>query len=234
MWRYHRQRLLHAASVLKIDLDISLLEQHLEHAIAQFSQFPAVIKIILGRAPGKRGAYAQAHASADIIVQLKALPNREALRSCKLVSLAQPLLGQALTNGLKLVNRLPYLLPSIEGSIAEDAEALFLDENQHVVETMHHNIFILKGVSLLTPSLQCAGVEGTLRAALLDGWTSDLGLGLTVQVAELGLDDLFQADAVFLTNALDGILAVSSLNSKPLAQNAVVRTLSEYFQKEFS
>lgn len=77
-------------------------------------------------------------------------------------------------------------------------EVIFLNERGEVCEGSRMNIFVRKGAKLLTPALSCGLLPGTLREELLAS-------GEAVE-AVLTLDDLSEADAVYLGNSVRGLL----------------------------
>jgi para-aminobenzoate synthetase/4-amino-4-deoxychorismate lyase len=94
-----------------------------------------------------------------------------------------------------------------------DAEArpalpLLVDRDGSVLEVSRANVFLVKNGAILTPS-----ADGRILAGVTRGRVIELvnGLGITIGEAIVTIDQLQQADEVFLTGSIRGIEPVSSL-----------------------
>ena len=88
---------------------------------------------------------------------------------------------------------------------------------------------------LLTPPLEAGALPGTVRALILEELAQEVNcrVGIT-QLSEAALRD---ADELFLTNALMGIMPVTTLDSQPLGAGApgpITRELGALYEKWFS
>jgi para-aminobenzoate synthetase/4-amino-4-deoxychorismate lyase len=89
-------------------------------------------------------------------------------------------------------------------------EVLFVNDRDEVTEASNHNIFIERAGRLITPPVECGLIPGVHRQLILQTHPSAAQRRLT-------LDDLRNADAVFLSNAVRGLRpAVIDWNSSPL------------------
>ncbi|WP_300453729.1 aminodeoxychorismate synthase component I [Accumulibacter sp.] len=79
-------------------------------------------------------------------------------------------------------------------------DAVFLNTAGEVCEGARSNVFVERAGLLLTPPLACGLLPGVLRRTLLES-------GRAVE-SVLSLDDLQQADALYVGNALRGLLPV--------------------------
>lgn len=208
-WSRHWQRLSEGASRLRIKLpDQDFVRQQLaallddaEPALAR----GAVLKLILSRGAAGRG-YAPADAEPDWQLSLHPLPpparaDGLQLRWCQLRLARQPALA-----GIKHCNRLEQVLARAEWNDADIDEGLLLDDAGHVVGATSANLFVLHGGQWLTPTLADCGVAGICRGWALQDLPAREALLLPSQVQE--------ADAVFLCNAVRGILPVARLGAR--------------------
>ena len=90
-------------------------------------------------------------------------------------------------------------------------EALFLNTQGQVAEGCVANIFWVKAREVYTPAVACGILEGTARARVIQ---QCLELGMPIHEGSYRPEELFDADEVFLTNALMGIMPVSRLEDK--------------------
>lgn len=210
-WQRHWARLASGAARLRIDLPD---QDHVTSEIASLldGQGDGVLKLIVARGAGGRGYAPSPDAQADWQLALHPLPPPQgaiSLRWCALRLADQPLLA-----GLKHCNRLEQVLARAEwlDPDADDrdaAEGLLCDQAGDVVCATAANLFVLHGTCWRTPMLDRCGVAGICR-----GWAIEaLGAG----EARFGRAEVASADAVFLCNAVRGILPVSRLGTRTFA-----------------
>jgi len=110
--------------------------------------------------------------------------------------------------GIKHGNRLEQIIARSQWREGWQ-EALLLDEDDSVIEATQSNVFIVKGGHLITPSLEASGVAGVMRQCVINQAKSD---GLDVAIEAINIDDVKQADEVFLTNSVIGIWPVKEFD----------------------
>jgi para-aminobenzoate synthetase/4-amino-4-deoxychorismate lyase len=77
-------------------------------------------------------------------------------------------------------------------------EVLFVNDRGEVTECSNHNIFIERAGRLITPPVECGLIPGVHRQLILQTHP-------TAAQRRLTLDDLRNADAIFLSNAVRGL-----------------------------
>ncbi|CAM4079513.1 Aminodeoxychorismate lyase [Pseudomonas reidholzensis] len=203
---HHLQRLASGCQRLAIDADLPLIRDELLRFASQLGE--GVAKLIVTRGDSQRGYAPVAGAAPRRILQGSPLPaypaangeNGISLFACQTRLAEQPLLA-----GLKHLNRLEQVLARAEWQDAEHAEGLVRDTQGRLIEGVYSNLFLVREGVLLTADLSRCGVAGVMRAALLEQAPA---LGITVQVRDLALTDLEQADEVFVCNSVYGIWPV--------------------------
>lgn len=108
----------------------------------------------------------------------------------------------------KTLNYLGNIVAKREAIERGFEEALFLDTGGRVAETSCHNVFWVKGKSLLTPSSECPILAGVTREIVL---RSARRLGYEPVCGDFPLEELLSSDYAFLTNAVAGIVYVSGV-----------------------
>ncbi|MDN5924842.1 MAG: aminodeoxychorismate lyase [Xanthomonadales bacterium] len=167
----------------------------------------AVVKVTWTRGSGQRGYAAPEPVQPTLIVSAAApTPWPEdwyhagiRMHLCRTRLAIQPLLA-----GMKHLNRLEQVLARSEWQDQTVAEGLMLDLQERVVSATASNVFAVDGNTLRTPPVERCGVAGVARAELLARWPDTV-------VADLSLEDLFAADALFITSAVRGIVPVREL-----------------------
>ncbi len=108
--------------------------------------------------------------------------------------------------GVKSCNYLENLLAVEEAKKRGFHEAVRVNECGHITGGCMSNIFWLRDEVLYTPSLSTGCLPGTTREFVLENLES--------QEVEAGIDELNQADAIFLTSAGLGITQVAEYEAK--------------------
>jgi len=210
LWEFHIQRLREGCMRLKLqlpDLD-SLYEQCCQLAAGDDE---ACGKIIITRGSGGRGYSPQGCQSPTIIVSSHPYPVHYHTWQQQGIDLdvAEQRLGwQPMLAGLKTLNRLEQVLLKDELDSRRIAEAVVLDWQGNVVEAVTANLFWRKNNHFFTPDLQQSGVCGVMRAFVIQqlaGWQ------YVVESVSSELDILLDADEVWMTNALMGIVPVTGI-----------------------
>lgn len=114
---------------------------------------------------------------------------------------------------LKTTSRADYVYARLEARRAGADDALFFTIDGRLSEGTSANIFLIRGVELATPALDCAILPGTTRTWILQ-WA--LSAGLTPVEASLLPGDLAAADEAFLCSSVAGILPVTRFEGAPI------------------
>ena len=221
-WPRHRARLAAGAARLNIALpDLDFVSAEIDRMLE--GQGEGVLKLVVSRGSGARGYAPAPDAEADWQLALHplnaaAVSDGLVLRWCRLRLAHQPLLA-----GLKHCNRLEQVLARAEWREADARErvaheGLLCDQAGHVVSAISANLFVLREGRWRTPVLVVCGVAGICRQWAIDA--------LDAQQAPLAPADVESADAVFLCNAVRGILPVARLGDRSwLPHPAVARAM---------
>lgn len=204
LWSWHQQRLLHGLVALDFPID-SL--QHIEHALAALPKHPyRGLKLLVSRGAGERGYGYQSDWPIHLQLQLFQPPAWGHERypfgvdtGINDVRLAQ----QPLLAGIKHNNRLEQVMARARFA-PHWQESILLDTQGNVTEGCMSNLYLLEGEQWVTPMLDQAGVNGVIRR-----WLSQ---HTPMREERIDLVRLHQADAVFMSNALNGFVMVRSVD----------------------
>ncbi len=117
--------------------------------------------------------------------------------------------------GHKTLNYWGRLRTLRQAASAGAGEAIWMNISNHLAGGAISNLFLVKDGELLTPIARGEEVDKSLPAPVLPGITRAAvielaeGLGITVRKQMLAIDDLLEADEVFLTNSSWHVLPVS-------------------------
>lgn len=164
-----------------------------------------VLKLLVTRGAGERGYAPPAAPVPTWLVSRHAVPVPASaglrLHPCETRLASQPMLA-----GIKHCNRLEQVLARAEAGRAGADEGLVLDTRGNAVGATAANVFAFMDGRWTTPAIVDCGVAGVCRARLLPA--------LDACERALPLADVESADAVFLCNAVRGILPVASLGAR--------------------
>ena len=215
LWDFHLQRLqLGAQRLFFPDVDWVSLTDEVQLLAETVSDKPeAVIKIILTRGSGGRG-----YSSKGCVEPLRILSSHDFPEFYKqwqnegieVILCQQKLAINPQLAGLKTLNRLEQVLIKHELEMQQAAEGIVCDTNGFVIETCTANIFIYLDNQWQTPKLDGCGVAGVKRRQVMESARQG---GITISEVNLQVEDMLNAQAVCLTNALMGLVPVKQFQS---------------------
>lgn len=200
-WDRHMARLSRSASELGLDRGFSMavVESRTEAFLKQIPEGIQAIKLIW--IPGDNEGY--------LIHQLRENPYRDAAAYHSF----KTGLGQLRRNPQsRLVKHktLNYFENMLERQLMNRRnlhEHILLNEDDLVAEGTVSNVIICRSGEYMTPALNSGILPGTMRHAALEWFRS---AGIDVEEGAVTLEDLREADHIYLTNALMGLMPVSS------------------------
>lgn len=213
LWDAHMSRLRTGASRLSIPCPPeSLLRRECRTVIGATSR--CVVKLVVTRGSGGRGYNLPAEPRPTRIFMRYPWPEHPAeyFRSGVTVAICRMRLAeQPNLAGIKHLNRLEQVLARSEWDASSCAEGMMCDAQGHVVCGTMSNLFLFDKDGLVTPRLDRCGIAGTVRDLIL---RTAARFGIAAGEGDLYLRDLFQADGLFLTNALIGAWPVRHLGER--------------------
>ena len=115
---------------------------------------------------------------------------------------------------VKTTSRAEFVYAQLEAHQRGADDALFLTTDGHLAEATSASLFMVDGVGLSTPSLDCGILVSTTREWVIS--SGGPGLGLAVRQGHLTPADLFVADEAFLASSVAGILPITSVDGRPI------------------
>jgi 4-amino-4-deoxychorismate lyase len=123
----------------------------------------------------------------------------------KLILCQQKLAINPQLAGLKTLNRLEQVLIKHELEMHQAVEGIVCDTNGFVIEACTANVFVYLDNQWLTPKLDGSGVRGVKRRQVIE---SAKQAGVGISEVNLTVDNLLNAQAGCLTNAVMGLVPV--------------------------
>jgi branched-chain amino acid aminotransferase len=175
----------------------------------------ARVRVTVWRSPG--GLYAPQNHQPQFLITAKALDSAHfewqapglSLGRCDGIRLP---LDQY--SGLKTLNAARYVAAAVEARRKDYDDVVILNTSGHVCESTMGNLFWWEGDTLCTPPLSDGPLTGIMRNLLLVLRSKS---GISTCEKSVDYTTFCQADEVFLSNAVRGILPVQKIENKALA-----------------
>jgi 4-amino-4-deoxychorismate lyase len=229
-WPLHYQKLQHDCTALDIPcLDFASLSAELNGLLLKHPD--GLVKLIVTRGHGMRGYAPPTTVEPTHIWDVTPLPEYPSdwpirgikARMCELRLSQQPRLA-----GIKHLNRLENVLAAAESNDADAAEGLLMDAEGNVIEGIRSNLFLVSRGKLVTPNLSRCGVAGVQRDRVM-AWATQYSAPL--QVRDVGLDEVMNADEVFVVNSVIGLWPVRELEQRRWTDFPVAAQIRQYLDE---
>ena len=107
-------------------------------------------------------------------------------------------------------------------------EALFLNTDGLISEGAVSNIFFIKNKVIFTPRVKCGLLPGVVRDFVIKNSSS---IGVKSQEGEFTYGELLEADDVFITNSIMGIMKVSKVENVAFKESLVASKIKRYYDR---
>lgn len=231
LWREHVSRLRRGAETLAIPLapTDALLQGMVQGVLKRNELRDAVVRMTLTRGSGPRGYSPRGADSPTLLITAQPAPEPfgGATDGWDLMVSQQVLPTGNRLSTIKHANRLQAILARSEADAAGVQEALLLNTEGHIAEASGANIAWFEGATLVTP----AEATGALPGVLLKFVVEEAGrLGWACRTAQVRPEQLWTAEGVFLTNSVQLLVPVRSLNGRSLRGGEKVKELAAFLR----
>lgn len=217
----HVTRLLNSAQYL--DIPFRHTSQQIRHVIEQLLTHnnlqDAYIRMTLSRGCGVNGFIPTDICSPTFVIHTKPFVAYPAPLYKTGMSLITSAIRRSTTCPISPHKTLNYLTNYLikKGAVEKGAhDALILNTEGYVTECTVSNIFIVERGTVITPSLEANILPGITRKIILELCK---GNGIHVSEELFGLERVFAADEVFLTNSLMEVMPVSKIDGRLIGRH---------------
>ena len=221
----HLNRMYESAERIRLDPPYPRqeIEQAIRETVAANQLTDAYIRLVFTRGVGTLGLHpfrcpkATAFIIADTIELYPQALYDNGLRV--IVAKRRRIPIESLDPALKSLNYLNNIMAKIEAIDADALEAIMLNTDGYVSECTGDNIFIVTNGRIITPPIEAGILHGVTRRFVIE----ELAPHLEYQVCEemMKLDDVFQADEVFLTGTAAEIIGVNRVDDRTIGSGKV-------------
>jgi 4-amino-4-deoxychorismate lyase len=195
-------------------------------------QTDGVAKIIITRGVSTRGYAPAAQSETTRILSVTpatAFPAAYAKQGVR-VHVCKVRLGhQQQLAGIKHLNRLENVLAAGEWQDQGMPEGVLSDISGNIISGTRSNLFMSRSNVLYTPNLMRCGVAGVQRDRVMD-WAKQHEV--TCKVADFSMEELVQADEIFLVNSVFGLWPVQELADYRRTQHPIAWKIQEWLNDE--
>ncbi len=228
----HMERLAAGADFLKIRLPFTPVElQKFVSKLIEINQMPeSVLRLTLTRGSGARGYSTLGADTPRLAMTLHSQPSASTEQPLKLSLITSSLripAGNVLAT-FKTTSKILNVLARAEAEVGGADEALLLNTSGEVVETAGGNIFWIGCGQVCTVPTGRGALPGVTRAVVFDV-CKKLGFKTKEFIATPEL--LCQAEGVFVTQTVLGIVAVKSIDHFTIASSPLVEQLIHAYSK---
>lgn len=129
----------------------------------------------------------------------------------------------------KTTSRLAYALAREEARALDAHEALLASAAGELLEGAVTNVFVARGDEIATPPLASGILPGIARAWVL---AHAPALGLRVVERRIACDELAHADEAWVTNAVQGVASLASVDGRRLPRRDRAAVLRDALERE--
>jgi branched-chain amino acid aminotransferase len=213
----HYNRLMQSAQILKFETDLSIetFEQIVNDTITQSSLKEARVRFVMHR--NAEGFYTPSNNQTLIFTEIFPL----VFASNNILTLGVYTDNYKPCTELSSIKSGNALLCVMAGIFANENgfdDSLILNEHGCVCEATSSNIFMVKNEKVYTPALTEGCVAGVMRHHILEQLRN---ADYEVQETMVTLEQLLDADAIFLTNAIRGVMHVGFIGNKEFKISAI-------------
>ena len=226
----HFERLFAGMMVLKFSLPLNFTASFLEKKIKELCEKNlhakcAGVRLMVFRGSG--GLYDAENNNPNYIIESWALESHTELNSNGLVIDIYPDAKKScdIFSNIKTNNFLPYVMAALYAKEHNLNDAVLLNNYGRICDSTIANIFIIKDEIIYTPSLSEGCIAGVMRRFIIEKLTT-----FTIVEKEISIEDLENADEVFLTNAIKNIRWVKQFRKKQYS-NSITKSIHELLLK---
>lgn len=204
---YHFERLFGSLSLLKFEVPKLFTKEKLEQEILNLSRknnCEKFARVRLSVFRGNGGLYDEDKA---LQYMIECWPLNESVNKLNENGLLIDIYPEAEKScdkfsNLKSANFQPYSMAALFAKENKLNDCLVLNTSGGIADSTIANLFLIKGETIITPSLEEGCINGVMRRHLLSEFQI---AGLKTQEIAISVSDIKTANEVFLTNAINGI-----------------------------
>ncbi len=234
--RSHVERMFESSAAIRLQPGycIEEIEEAIRETVAINDRQDGYIRLVFTRGKGTLGLNPFLCPKATVFIiaeKIKLYPDEMYEDGMSIVVSNRPRVPIAcLDPQVKSLNYLNNILAKIEAIDAGVLEALMLNVDGEVAECTGDNIFIIKDGKISTPHISAGILNGITRKFVIEEIAPSLGY--TVEERSIALEEVKNADEVFLTGTAAEVIGVSHIGHDVIGSGKV-GPISKSLEQEF-
>ncbi len=231
---FHFERLFHGLIILDFEIPLYLTPIYLEKEIIKLAltnghSASAKVRLVLFRDKGD--LYDPENHHPHFIIETSSQSDNTKLNTNGIVIDIYPHTKKScdILSNIKTNNFLPYVLAAIYAKKNKLNDCILMNVNDNICETTIANIFLIKDNLVYTPSLKEGCIAGVMRRWILENVKL---FNNAVIEKQISVEDLRQADEIFLTNSVNPISWVKKFQNIEY-KNEHIKYISNLIQQPF-
>lgn len=226
----HLERMVRGADFLRIKLPFAPkeLQQFAEQLIEKNAMLDSVLRVTLTRGQGARGYSPKGAGNPTVVMTLHEAPPLDAnsppqwslVNSSFRIPASDPL------SAFKTMNKLGAIMARTEAEEQGADEAILTNTNGEVAETAGANLFWIYHDKICTTPTGRGVLPGITRAVVLEICQI---LGLSTNKRVIKPEALRNAEGIFLTQSVLGVIAVATLDGELVPQSSLVEKIHQAY-----
>jgi branched-chain amino acid aminotransferase len=213
-WEDHYFRLMSSMRMLRMKIPLKFTLEFLEREIIKTvnaSNLNALSRVRLNVYRKDGGFYTPRTNDIDYTIEVSAIES--AVKERYNIDVFKDFYNfSGLLSTVKTNNRMVNTLASIYAKENDLDSCVLVNERKGVVEVTNGNIFILKGDTIKTPSLEEGCIKGIVRKKIIEIISKNKDY--TLEETSISPFEIQKADEVFITNAIVGVQPVTNYKKK--------------------
>ena len=199
----HYLRIIESCSILSLDFNYTEkeLSKVIETLLIKNNIINGTVKLHFSR--DSRGKYLPVSSKVNLLIVSDKGLGFQLNKAISLCFYKEEIKTKSKISTIKSCNALVYVLSSIYARGNNFDNAILFNTDANVIECSNSNIFIVKEDIIYTPPVSDGCVSGTIR-----GWVLN---NETVIEKSLSEKEILNADEIFITNAVSGIIPIKKV-----------------------
>jgi aminodeoxychorismate lyase len=212
--KYHMERLFNSLAILKFKPPVFFTPSYFIEAVNELikkNQHHHLARVRITIYRGDGGIYDHQNHFPHLLIQTWELNESNNLLNENGLELGIFLKAVKAADHFSMIksnNYLPYVMAAIWAKEEKLNDAILLNPNGDIVDSTIANIFIVTNGIIKTPPLADGPVDGVMRKHMIVQLKK---MGYEIEEKSISLEDLLNASAAFLTNAIYGIRWVKKI-----------------------
>ncbi|MFD0962886.1 aminotransferase class IV [Pseudofulvibacter geojedonensis] len=215
----HYFRLMASMRIMRMEIPMVYTMENIEFEIKKLIKrkdlLQSAVRVRLTVYRDAEGLYLPKSNDVGFVIEASALPDRNYILNDTTYEVGlfkDHYITPQLLSTLKTNNRILNVIASVYAQENSLSNCLLLNSDKKVVEAINGNLFLVKGNVVKTPLLSDGCIKGIMRKQIIELLT--VKENITIEEASISPFELQQADELFISNVIKGVVSISKYRKK--------------------